>query len=83
MRHTWKRFQHVTVDQVSSASTQLICGVPRWSSLGPSLFSSYTVQVGKITEQCGIDRQLFADDTGLYGTFHRDQVAATMAVQNL
>ena len=78
-----ERFQHVTVDQPSSDSAQLICCVQQRFALGSVLFSSYTVQVVKIVKQCGIDRPLFVDDTGLYGTFQPDKVTAAMTVRNL
>ena len=38
---------------------------------------------GEDVKQCGIDRQLFVDDTGLYGTFQPDKVTAAMTVRNL
>ena len=78
-----ERFQHVTVDQASSDSAQLICGVPQGSALSSVLFSTYTVQMGKIIEQYGIDRKLFVDDTSFYDTFYLDQEADLMAIQNL
>lgn len=39
--------------------------------------------MGKIIEQCGIDRKLFVDDTSFYDTFYLDQEADLMAIQNL
>ena len=66
------RSQHVTVHLSSSETTQLICGIPQGSVLGPILFLMYTAQLGRVTEGHGVDRQLFADDSGLYDSFHPD-----------
>ena len=77
------RSQHVTVHLSSSETTQLTCGVPQGSVLGPILFLMYTAQLGKVTEGYGVGRQLFADDNGLYDRFHPDQASADVAVQNM
>ena len=66
------RSQHVTVHLSSSETTQLTCGVPQGFVLGPVLFLIYTAQLGKIIEGYGVGHQLFADDNGLYDSFHPD-----------
>ena len=50
--------------------------------MGPVLFSLDTTQLGMVVEKYDTDRQLFADDTRLYASFHPDQLTATVVVQN-
>ena len=42
----------------------------------------YTAKLGKVTEGYGVGRQLFADDSRLYESFHPDQASADVAVRN-
>ena len=57
------RWQYVSVDEASSTSTPLHCGVPQGSVLGPILFSVYTTPLGQLIDKHEIPRQHFADDT--------------------
>ncbi|KAL8596982.1 hypothetical protein ACOMHN_054713 [Nucella lapillus] len=75
-----ERTQCVTVNQASSTEMLLVCGVPQGSVLGPLLFSLYTTQLGRIIQQHGISRKLFADDTELYHSFHPDDASMLEAV---
>ena len=74
------RKQHVTVNSSSSTETILTCGVPQGSVLGPVLFSLYTTQLGKIIEDHGLSRKLFADDSEIYKSFPPTPSATTEAV---
>lgn len=71
------------VNQASSDRTQLTCRVTHGHALGPVQFSLYTTRLGMVIENYGIDRQLFADDTSFVCFLLPDQLAATVAVQNL
>ena len=75
------RTQRVFVNGASSTDTPLTCGVPQGSVLGPILFSLYTSQLGKIIEDHGISRKLYADDTELYRSFRPDPSASADAVR--
>ena len=50
--------------------------------LGPILSLIQTAQLGKVIKGYGVGRQLFADDNGLYDSFHLDQASADVAVRN-
>ena len=43
----------------------------------------HIAQLGKVIEGYGVGRQLFADDSGLYDSFHPDQASADEAVRNI
>ena len=78
-----ERKQHVQVNSSSSSETTLTCGVPQGSVLGPILFSLYTTQLGKIIQNHGLSRKLFADDTEIYKSFHPSQSATSEAVKEV
>ena len=67
----------------SSETTQLTCGVHQGSVLGPILFLMYTAQPGVVIQGYVVGRQLFADDSRLYESFHPDQASADVAVRNV
>ena len=43
----------------------------------------YTAQPGVVIQGYVVGRQLFADDNGLYDSFHLDQASADVAVRNV
>ncbi len=60
------REQLVKINDTTSESINVKFGVPQGSVLGPILFTIYTAPLGEIIEQCGLNRQTYADDTGIY-----------------
>ena len=60
------RTQAIFVQGVSSASRELIFGVPQGSVLGPKLFCVYSGPIGVIAQMHNLEVHLYADDTQLY-----------------
>ncbi len=60
------RHQMVKINNTVSEPKEVKYGVPQGSVLGPILFTIYTAPLGEIIEQCGLKRQTYADDTGIY-----------------
>ncbi len=60
------RTQMVKINDSTSDPINVKFGVPQGSVLGPILFTLYTAPLGEIIEECGLKRQTYADDTGIY-----------------
>ncbi len=60
------RQQMVKINDARSEAINVKYGVPQGSVLGPILFTIYTAPLGEIIEECGLQRQMYADDTGIY-----------------
>ena len=60
------RSQRVLIDDVMSGVSNLVCGVPHGSVLGPLKFCRYLLPLGGILKYHSIGYHIFADDTQLY-----------------
>ena len=60
------RTQVVPVDEEQSTVSNVFCGVPQGSVLGPVLFLLYTVEVLYIVHHHGLAGHCYADDTCIY-----------------
>ena len=67
------RSQYVTINGKSSNSSQLTCGVPQGSVLGPVLFTTYMLALGDILRQLQTKFHCYADDQELYIEFFVDE----------
>ena len=60
------RFQYVMYNGIKSYQSQVTCGVPQWSILGPLLFLIYVNDLHKVVKNAFL--LLFADDSNLFYT---------------
>ena len=76
------RKQFVKVGDTESEKRALTYGVPQGSVLGPIFFCIYISPLGEIIENEGMDRQEYADDTGLYTSFSPTMVESKQEMLN-
>jgi len=64
----WFRRQHVRCRGTTFSTTDVICGVPQGSVLGPNLFIIYTADLELIVAEHGLSLHQYADDSQVYGS---------------
>ena len=67
-----KRFQIVSTQGTHSDLTELCCGVPQGSVLGPILFVLYTQPLTSVILKHAVSHMLYADDTQLHTSIDLD-----------
>ena len=60
------RSQRVLIDDVMSRVTNIVCGLPHGSVLGPLKFCLHLLLLGGILKYHGIGYHIYADDTQLF-----------------
>uniref|UniRef100_A0A8C6LFW3 Reverse transcriptase domain-containing protein n=1 Tax=Nothobranchius furzeri TaxID=105023 RepID=A0A8C6LFW3_NOTFU len=66
MSYLSDRSQRVVLNNISSRTAPLSCGVPQGSILGPLLFSLYRLPLSLILKQHSVHYHLYADDCQIY-----------------
>ena len=72
-----ERTQRVLVEDASSSTRKLTCGVPQGSVLGPLLFIMYTTPLGDLLRRENIQFHMYADDTQVYAISTLDNIDDT------
>ena len=62
------RSQHVRCGGKRSAASDVVCGVPQGSVLGPILFIIYTADLASIVTDHGLSSHQYADDCQIFGS---------------
>jgi len=70
------RSQIIRVSGCSSSTSELRCGVPQGSILGPLLFVLYSSPIEEIVSRHGLSSHCYADDIQLYFFCAPDQMAS-------
>ena len=67
------RSQFVSIDGVYFKETNIKCGVPQGSVLGPVLFTTYMLPLGDILRHLHVKFHCYADDQQIYIEFFIDE----------
>ena len=73
------RLQSIVIKDVPSSPSELICGVPQGSVLGPLLFSLYVAPIEDIITAYGLQSMIFADDTQMYLVMRRSEQTSCLS----
>ena len=65
----------IKIGDTTSSRVLSVCGVPRGSVLGPTLFSIYTADLSRIIASHGLRSHFYADDAQVYGHCDVNNVA--------
>ncbi len=78
------RTQVVKINDTTSEIKDVVFGVPQGSVLGPILFTIYMTPLGALIEECGLKRQTFADDTGIYHAISpKDRISQNATIDKI
>ena len=72
------RFQMVSIQDTTSDSVELCCGVPQSSVLGPILSILYTQPLSHVILNHPVSHMLYADDTQIYKSCNINDLASAI-----
>ena len=73
------RSQFVHFDGVSSGISELECGMPQGSVMGPLFFILYTAGIISVVENLGFNAHSYADDLQIYAHNEQTEIASLIA----
>ena len=76
--YLYSRTQKINISGTYSSSKDIPCGVPQGSVLGPILFTTYIMALGKIIDKHLIGYHFYADDLQIYVSCDYDNIQDVM-----